>query len=64
MHRRKDMYGEDADVFKPERWLQSGDDKRLRPKWVYLPFNGGPRTCIGRTLHSLLTRGFGLYGTC
>jgi cytochrome P450 len=56
LHRRKDIYGKDADVFKPERWLDSDDDKGFRPGWAYLPFNGGPRTCIGRTLHSLLTR--------
>lgn len=48
MHRRKDIYGVDADVFKPERWLDSGDETALRPGWAYLPFNGGPRTCVGR----------------
>ena len=42
MHRRKDFYGEDAEDFKPERW------ETLRPGWEYLPFNGGPRICIGR----------------
>ena len=42
MHRRKDFYGEDAEEFKPERW------ETLRPGWEYLPFNGGPRICIGR----------------
>lgn len=45
MHRRKDYYGEDADEFKPERWL---GEKSLRPGWEYLPFNGGPRICIGQ----------------
>ncbi|KAH7372183.1 putative cytochrome P450 [Cadophora sp. MPI-SDFR-AT-0126] len=42
MHRRKDLYGEDADEFRPERW------EALRPSWQYLPFNGGPRICIGQ----------------
>jgi cytochrome P450 len=37
MHRRTDLYGEDAQEFKPERW------ENLRPGWQYLPFNGGPR---------------------
>lgn len=41
MHRRKDFYGEDAEEYKPERW------EKLRPGWEYLPFNGGPRICIG-----------------
>ncbi|KAL8946193.1 MAG: hypothetical protein Q9222_007384 [Ikaeria aurantiellina] len=42
IQRRKDIYGEDADEFKPERW------ETLRPGWEYLPFNGGPRICIGQ----------------
>ena len=42
MHRRKDYYGPDAYEFKPERW------ETLRPGWEYLPFNGGPRICIGQ----------------
>lgn len=44
MHRRTDIYGEDADDFRPERW----EDGRLLPRWGYLPFNGGPRICIGQ----------------
>ena len=52
MQRRKDLWGQDADEFRPDRW-----DGR-RPGWEYLPFNGGPRICIGqqvctiRFLHS------------
>ncbi len=48
MHRRKDIYGEDAEEFKPERWLDEDGRKGLRVGWEYLPFNGGPRICIGR----------------
>ncbi|KAH3917960.1 hypothetical protein HBH56_047170 [Parastagonospora nodorum] len=44
MHRRKDIYGPDADDFRPERWL----DGTLQPRWGFLPFNGGPRICIGQ----------------
>ncbi|RAL08912.1 cytochrome P450 [Aspergillus homomorphus CBS 101889] len=44
MHQRKDFYGPDADVFRPERW----EDGKLQPRWEYLPFNGGPRICIGQ----------------
>lgn len=42
MHRRHDIYGPDADEYKPERW------EKLRPGWEYLPFNGGPRICLGQ----------------
>ena len=48
MHRRKDIYGADAEDFMPERW------EKLRPGWEYLPFNGGPRICLGRKLISML----------
>ncbi|KAL9632194.1 MAG: hypothetical protein Q9164_005474 [Protoblastenia rupestris] len=48
MHRRKDIYGPDAEDFKPERWLDTSDRKGLRVGWEYLPFNGGPRICIGQ----------------
>ena len=48
MHRRKDLYGDDAEDFKPERWLDQGERKGLRVGWEFLPFNGGPRICIGR----------------
>jgi cytochrome P450 len=44
MHRRKDVYGEDADEFVPERWTE----RNLRPGWAFMPFNGGPRICIGQ----------------
>ncbi|MCJ1378517.1 hypothetical protein MMC17_001616 [Xylographa soralifera] len=50
MHRRTDLYGEDAHLFRPERWLDDGEKKGLRVGWNYLPFNGGPRVCIGQQL--------------
>ena len=50
MHRRKDYYGEDAEDFKPERWIDDSATGRkgLRPGWEYLPFNGGARICLGQ----------------
>lgn len=50
MHRRKDYYGEDAEDFRPERWLDDPvtGKKGLRPGWEYLPFNGGARICLGQ----------------
>lgn len=46
MHRRKDIYGEDADEFRPERWM--GDELKGIHAYAYLPFNGGPRICLGQ----------------
>jgi len=50
MHRRPEYYGADAEIFRPERWLDDADTgvKGLRPGWEYLPFNGGARICLGQ----------------
>lgn len=46
MQRREDIYGPDALSFRPERW----DEEKLADiGWAYLPFNGGPRVCLGST---------------
>lgn len=45
LHRMKDLWGSDEDEFKPERWM----GRKLC--WEYLPFNGGPRVCLGREFH-------------
>lgn len=42
MHRRRELWGDDAEQFKPERW------EGRKPGWDYLPFNGGPRICLGQ----------------
>ncbi|KZF23725.1 cytochrome P450 [Xylona heveae TC161] len=42
MHRRTDIWGDDAAEFRPERWQGRKLD------WSFLPFNGGPRICLGQ----------------
>ena len=42
---RDPKYFDEPESFKPERWQQNLA-QRL-PKFVYLPFGGGPRVCIG-----------------
>lgn len=42
MHHREDLWGADVEEFKPERW------QGRRPGWEFLPFNGGPRICLGQ----------------
>lgn len=48
MHRRADLWGPDARTFRPERW-----EENAKHGWEYLPFNGGPRICLGRKLFTL-----------
>lgn len=42
MHRNLEVYGLDADKYRPERW------EKLKPGWAYIPFSGGPRICLGQ----------------
>lgn len=45
LHRREDVFGDDANSFRPDRW------KTLRPvPWSYVTFGGGPRVCPGQQL--------------
>ncbi|CZT48091.1 related to cytochrome P450 CYP4/CYP19/CYP26 subfamilies [Rhynchosporium secalis] len=44
MQRREDLYGPDALIFRPERWNGS---ELANIGYGYLPFNGGPRLCLG-----------------
>jgi len=57
LHRQIHLYGEDSECFRPERW----EDKNMplfrdetNANWGYLPFNGGPRVCLGREYISTL----------
>lgn len=44
MHRDRDIWGEDADQFRPERW------ETLKQGWHFIPFSGGPRICPGQQI--------------
>ncbi|KAK6971681.1 cytochrome P450 [Favolaschia claudopus] len=49
MHRRTDLWGPDALQFDPERFLDERLHKYLTPNpFIFLPFNGGPRICLGQ----------------
>ncbi|KAI5895522.1 cytochrome P450 [Schizophyllum commune H4-8] len=49
MHRRKDLWGPDAEEFDPDRFLDERLHKYLTPNpFIFLPFNGGPRICLGQ----------------
>lgn len=52
MHRSEKIYGPDAAQFRPSRWQQGEPNSVELGKvgWGYLPFNGGPRACLGRKI--------------
>ncbi|KAI0502714.1 cytochrome P450 alkane hydroxylase [Xylaria bambusicola] len=49
LHRRPDLYGMDAECFRPERWDEDLPlfRDRTTQNYGYLPFHGGPRICLG-----------------
>ena len=46
--RRKNIFGPNADEFRPERWEEHETSNPYG--WAYFPFNGGPRACLGQDL--------------
>ncbi|KAK6541432.1 Protein kinase alk2 [Orbilia ellipsospora] len=47
MHRREDIWGPDANWFRPERWGEKRNSKEFN-NFEFLPFNAGPRICLGQ----------------
>ncbi|KAI0916862.1 hypothetical protein AcW1_007802 [Taiwanofungus camphoratus] len=49
MQRNKELWGPDADVFDPDRFLDERLNKYLVPNpFIFIPFNAGPRICLGQ----------------
>jgi cytochrome P450 len=43
MQRREDLFGPTVNDFNPSRWATW-----TPVPWTYIPFNGGPRICLGQ----------------
>jgi len=50
IHRDKKAWGDDVDVFRPERWFER-DHATIQK--AFNPFSFGPRACVGRNLASM-----------
>ncbi|GME41742.1 Cytochrome P450 [Neofusicoccum parvum] len=48
-HANKDVFGDDADDFRPERWLTDKERVQVMDRY-WLPFGHGSRTCIGKNI--------------
>jgi cytochrome P450 len=51
MHRQPEIFGEDVDTWRPERWMTNSDEDEHRIKkmnMVMFQFGGGSRTCLGK----------------
>jgi cytochrome P450 len=58
MGRLVGVWGQDARLFRPERWLTENGDLKRMPQGQWPAFHAGPRVCLGQnlaTLEALLT---------
>lgn len=49
IHRNQEVFGSDADIFRPERWLEQSERLRLMEKYEF-GWGYGDRKCIGKNL--------------
>jgi cytochrome P450 len=48
VHRNRAVYGEDVDVFRPERWLEADKEALRKMESLHLGFSRGKRVCLGQ----------------
>ena len=53
VHRDKDLYGADADAFRPERWLDSTPEQVRKMDSLLFTFGTGSRSCVGKNIAML-----------
>ena len=55
MGRSKQIWGEDAEEFKPERWITAEGELRREAASKWPAFHAGPRICLGNFFIATLT---------
>ncbi|KAL8784003.1 MAG: hypothetical protein Q9213_004254 [Squamulea squamosa] len=53
IHRRAEVFGDDVNVYRPERWLDVRKEKRKEMEGTLLHFGMGARSCIGKSISLL-----------
>jgi len=53
IHRRPGVFGDEVDVYRPERWLEAGPDQLKEMNGTMFHFGMGARTCIGKNISLL-----------
>ena len=53
IHRRPEVFGQDVETYRPERWLEAGAEKRKEMEGTLFQFGAGARTCIGKNISLL-----------
>ncbi|THV01322.1 cytochrome P450 monooxygenase [Dendrothele bispora CBS 962.96] len=53
IHRDPAVWGDDPEVYRPERWLEADKDRSVLMHKAFTPFSIGPRACIGRNIAML-----------
>ncbi|KAK7055135.1 cytochrome P450 monooxygenase, partial [Favolaschia claudopus] len=48
MHKIKEYWGEDADLWDPDRFLDERNQRLISNPFIFLPFSAGPRICLGQ----------------
>jgi cytochrome P450 len=49
LHRNKNIFGEDVETFRPERWLESEEQSKAMNS-IMFHFGAGAHTCVGKNI--------------
>ena len=50
LHRRPEVFGQDVEVYRPERWLEASPENVKAMNATMFQFGAGARTCIGKNI--------------
>ena len=56
LQRNIDVFGPDANVFRPERWLEASNSKLAEMRSNLFSFGAGPHSCIGKNIAMMVLR--------